>query len=422
MSASGSTRAFAPFEWLVAGRYLRARRKEGFISVIAGFSFIGIMLGVATLIIVMAVMNGFRQELFNKMLGLNGHVVVHSLDGNFTGFDEVAARISAVPGVKYALPLIEGQVMVSTPSTSSGALVRGLREADLKQLKAVGSNIRFGTLDGFDHKGGVALGSRLANDLNLKVGDQVTLLSPRGASTALGTAPRVKAYPVVAIFEIGMSEYDSSILFMPLNEAQRYFNQPDNVTVLEVVLDSPDEVGTLGQQIIEAGGPTIFISDWRQRNATFFTALQVERNVMFLILALIVLVASLNIISGLIMLVKDKGHDIAILRTMGATRGSVMRIFFITGAAIGIVGTLAGLGLGLLVCLNIESLREFIGWLTDTELFSPELYYLSQMPAEMDTGETASVVIMALVLSILATLYPSWRASRLDPVEALRYE
>jgi lipoprotein-releasing system permease protein len=422
MSASGSTRAFAPFEWLVALRYLRARRKEGFISVIAGFSFIGIMLGVATLIIVMAVMNGFRQELFDKMLGLNGHVVVHSLDGDFTAFDAVATRVRAVAGVKYALPLIEGQVMVSTPQTSSGALVRGLREADLKQLKSVGGNIRFGTLDGFDQQAGVALGSRLANELNVKVGDKVTLLSPRGPSTALGTAPRVKSYPVVAIFEIGMSEYDSSILFMPLNEAQRYFNQPDNVTVLEVVLNSPDEVGKLGPQILEAGGPTIYISDWRQRNATFFTALQVERNVMFLILALIVLVAALNIISGLTMLVKDKGHDIAILRTMGATRAAVMRIFFITGASIGIVGTLAGLGLGLLVCLNIESLREFIGWLTDTELFSPELYYLSQMPAEMDTGETVSVVIMALVLSILATLYPSWRASRLDPVEALRYE
>ena len=422
MSASGGTRAFAPFEWLVALRYLRARRKEGFISVIAGFSFIGITLGVATLIIVMAVMNGFRQELFNKMLGLNGHVVVHSLDGNFSGFDDVAARIRGVPGVKYAMPLIEGQVMVSTPSTSSGALVRGLRESDLKQLKAVGNNIRFGTLNGFDNQAGVALGSRLANELNVKVGDKVTLLTPRGASTALGTAPRVKSYPIVAIFEIGMSEYDSSILFMPLNEAQRYFNLPGNVTVLEVVLDSPDEVGKLGPEIMEAGGPTIYISDWRQRNATFFTALQVERNVMFLILALIVLVAALNIISGLIMLVKDKGHDIAILRTMGATRGAVMRIFFITGAAIGIVGTLAGLGLGLIVCLNIERLREFIGWLTDTELFSPELYYLSQMPAEMDTGETVSVVIMALVLSILATLYPSWRASRLDPVEALRYE
>jgi lipoprotein-releasing system permease protein len=312
--------------------------------------------------------------------------------------------------------------MVSTPASSTGALVRGLREADLKELKAVSGNIRFGTLDGFDGQPGVALGTRLANDLNVKVGDQVTLLTPRGASTALGTAPRVKRYPVVAVFEIGMSEYDSSIVFMPLLEAQRYFSKPGSVTVLEVVLDSPDEVSELGPKILETGGSSIYVSDWRQRNATFFTALQVERNVMFLILALIVLVAALNIISGLIMLVKDKGRDIAILRTMGASRGSVMRIFFITGASIGIVGTLAGLLLGVLVCANIERLREFIGWITDTELFSPELYYLSQLPAEMDTGETVSVVIMALVLAVLATLYPSWRASRLDPVEALRYE
>ncbi len=421
MSTTTSTRAFAPFEWMVALRYLRARRKEGFISVIAGFSFIGITLGVATLIIVMAVMNGFRQELFDKMLGLNGHVVVHSL-GSFTDYDDVAARIRDVDGVKYALPLIEGQVLISTPYTSSGALVRGLREKDLKSLKAISSNIRFGTLDGFDDQPGLALGSRMANDLNVKVGDEVSILTPRGPATALGTAPRVKRYPVVAIFEIGMSEYDASILFMPLKEAQRYFSVPDSVTVLEVVLNSPDEVGELAPKIITAGGPTIYISDWRQRNATFFTALQVERNVMFLILALIVLVAALNIISGLIMLVKDKGRDIAILRTMGATRGAVMRIFFITGASIGIVGTLAGLALGVLVCLNIERLREFIGWLTSTDLFAPELYYLSQMPAEMDTGETTTVVIMALVLSVLATVYPSWRASRLDPVEALRYE
>jgi lipoprotein-releasing system permease protein len=347
--------------------------------------------------------------------------VVHSLS-NFSDFDEVANRIRKVQGVKYALPLVEGQVMISTPSTSSGALVRGLREADLKELKAISDNIRFGTLNGFDQSPGLALGSRLANELNVKVGDQVSLLTPRGASTALGTAPRVKRYPVVAIFEIGMSEYDSSILFMPLNEAQLYFNQPDSVTVLEVVLNSPDEVGALAPQIVTAGGSSIYISDWRQRNATFFTALQVERNVMFLILALIVLVAALNIISGLIMLVKDKGHDIAILRTMGATRAAVMRIFFITGASIGIVGTLAGFLLGVLVCLNIERLRELIGWITDTDLFAPELYYLSQLPAEMDTGETASVVVMALALSIIATLYPSWRASRLDPVEALRYE
>jgi lipoprotein-releasing system permease protein len=424
MSGGRATRAFAPFEWMVALRYLRARRKEGFISVIAGFSFIGIMLGVATLIIVMAVMNGFRQELFSKMLGLNGHVVVHSLDPNFANYDDVTGRIRGVPGVKFALPLVEGQVMVSTPSSSGGALVRGLREADLKKLAAVSDNIRFGTLDGFDREEepGVAIGTRLANDLNVKVGDQVTLLTPRGASTALGTAPRVKAYPVAAIFEIGMSEYDSSILFMPLAEAQRYFSKPKSVSVLEVVLDSPDDVSKIGPKITEAGGSSIYISDWRQRNATFFTALQVERNVMFLILTLIVLVASLNIISGLIMLVKDKGRDIAILRTMGASQGAVMRIFFITGASIGIVGTLAGLALGVLVCLNIESIREFVAWITETELFSPELYYLSQLPAEMDVRETTSVVVMALLLSILATLYPSWRASRLDPVEALRYE
>ena len=262
----------------------------------------------------------------------------------------------------------------------------------------------------------------MANDLNVRIGDEVSLLTPRGPSTALGTAPRVKRYPVAAIFEIGMHEYDSSIMFMPLNETQKYFNQPDTVTVLEVVLDSPDEVGELGPKIAAAGGPSIYITDWRQRNATFFNALEVERNVMFLILALIVLVAALNIISGLIMLVKDKGRDIAILRTMGATRGAVMRVFFITGTSIGVVGTLAGLALGVLVCFNIERLREFIGWITRTELFPAELYYLSQLPADMNPNETAAIVIMALALAILATLYPSWRASRLDPVEALRYE
>ena len=420
-AAVPSTRAFAPFEWLVALRYLRARRKEGFISVIAGFSFIGIMLGVATLIIVMAVMNGFRQELFDKMLGLNGHVVVHSV-GQFTDYDKVAKRVRAVHDVKYALPLVEGQVLASTPLGSTGALVRGLREDDLKRLRAISSKVHFGTLDGFDKNPGIAIGSRMANTLNVKVGDSVSILTPRGASTPLGTAPRIKRYPVAAIFEIGMSEYDASIMFMPLNEAQIYFNQPDSVTVLEVVLESPDEVAELAPKILEAGGPSVYVTDWRQRNATFFSALQVERNVMFLILTLIVLVAALNIISGLKMLVKDKARDIAILRTMGATRGSVMRIFLIAGATIGVTGTVAGLVLGVLVCLNIDHIRWFMSWLTGTELFPAELYYLSELPAKMDVGETASVVIMALTLSVLASVYPAWRASRLDPVEALRYE
>lgn len=422
MGNSGQQRPFALYEWIVAGRYLRARRKEGFISVIAGFSFVGIMLGVATLIIVLAVMNGFRSELFNKILGLNGHIVIHPMSDRFKDFDEVAARLKKVDGVHYVLPLIEGQAMMSTKTLATGALVRGLREADLKSLKAISDNIRFGTLDKFDAGNGIAIGTRLANQLRVTIGDSVTLVSPRGASTPFGTAPRVKRYSITAIFEMGMSEYDNTIVFMPLREAQRYFNKPGAVTVLEIVVDKPDDVGKMRTPILQAGGPTIYVTDWRQRNSSFFNALQVERNVMFLILTLIVLVAALNIISGLIMLVKDKGPDIAILRTMGATRGAIMRVFLITGASIGIVGTLAGFLLGLVVCLNIEQIRKFISYLTSTDLFSPELYYLSQLPAEIDSGEVATVVIMALTLSVIATLYPSWRASRLDPVEALRYE
>jgi lipoprotein-releasing system permease protein len=422
MSEARQTRPFAAFEWMLAMRYLRARRKEGFISVIAGFSFIGIMLGVATLIIVLSVMNGFRSELFHKILGLNGHVVIHSMTGRFTGYDAVAERLRKVDGIKRVLPLIEGQVMVSTTSLANGALIRGMSEQSIKSLRAISGNIRAGTLDQFDDGTGIAMGTRLANALRIRVGDQVTLVAPRGASTPFGTTPRVKRYNLSAIFEMGMSEYDNSIIFMPLKEAQRYFNKPNSVSVLEVVVDQPDRVGELRQAILDAGGPKIYVTDWRQRNASFFSALQVERNVMFLILTLIVLVAALNIISGLIMLVKDKGTDIAILRTMGATRGTIMRVFFITGASIGVVGTLAGLILGIVVCLNVETIRQFISWMTSTDLFSPELYYLSQLPAEIDFGEVSMVVLMALTLSVIATLYPSWRASQLDPVEALRYE
>ncbi|MCG8561949.1 MAG: lipoprotein-releasing ABC transporter permease subunit [Hyphomicrobiales bacterium] len=416
------TRPFAPFEWLLAFRYLRARRKEGFISVIAGFSFIGIMLGVATLIIVLSVMNGFRSELFDKILGLNGHVVVHSMTGRFTDFDQVAERLRKVPGVKSVLPLIEGQALVSSNAAAQGALVRGLREADLMSLKAISDKIRHGSLKGFDENPAIAIGTRMANQHRIKLGDQISLMTPRGKQTPFGTTPGIKRYRVGAIFEMGMSEYDNSIIFMPLNEAQKYFNQRGRVSVLEVIIDNPDRVGELSPALLKAGGPTIYITDWRQRNASFFNALQVERNVMFLILTLIVLVAALNIVSGLIMLVKDKSADIAILRTMGATRGAVMRVFFITGASIGIVGTLAGFAIGMVVCLNIEAIRQFIARLTNTEIFSPELYYLSQLPAEVDSSEVITVVVMALTLSILATLYPSWRASRLDPVEALRYE
>ena len=421
-AVSGSTAPFSAFEWMIAGRYLRARRKEGFISVIAGFSFLGIMLGVATLIIVMAVMNGFRHDLFGKIMGLNGHVIAQKIGDPFTDYSEVASAISKVPGVVIAMPVIEGQVMVSSSTQALGGLVRGVREADLKSLKLVADNVRAGTLDGFDKQSGIAMGVRLANQLRVGLGDTVTLVSPRGAPTPFGTAPRSKPYQITSIFELGMSEYDRMMIFMPLPEAQKYFSKNGEVDVVEVVVDRPDDVDRYNALIKDAGGPSIIVNDWRQRNETFFNVLAVERNVMFIILSLIVLVAALNIISGLMMLVKDKGRDIAILRTMGATKGAVMRIFLITGASIGVVGTLAGLVLGVVFCWNIESIKNFVSWVSGTTVFDPSVYYLTKLPAEIDIHETGGIVLMALLLSVIATIYPSWKASKLDPVEALRYE
>ena len=341
---------------------------------------------------------------------------------------ELLAGVLAAPirvmhqGIRLAAPIVEGQALASSPFNASGVLVRGIRANDLNKLTSIAKNIKQGTLEGFDEGQGVAIGRRLADQLSLRAGDSITLVAPRGAITPMGTTPRIKPYKIAAVFEIGMSEYDSSFVFMPLAEAQAYFNRANDVTSIEIYTDNPDKVDAFRKAVTEAAQRPIFLIDWRQRNSTFFNALQVERNVMFLILTLIVLVAALNIVSGLIMLVKDKGSDIAILRTMGASQGSIMRVFLITGAAIGVVGTLVGFILGLVICLNIETIRQFISWLTNTELFSPELYFLSKLPAEVDVGETAAVVIMALTLSFLATLYPSWRAARLDPIEALRYE
>ncbi|MBX9862261.1 MAG: lipoprotein-releasing ABC transporter permease subunit [Hyphomicrobium sp.] len=422
MAATTDTKPFAPFEWMLASRYLRARRKEGFVSVIAAVSFLGIMLGVATLIIVMAVMNGFRKDLFSKILGLNGHVVVYKIGAPFNDYPDITKAVSTAKGVERAIPLIEGQVMVSSTVQALGAAVRGIGEEDLKHLKLVADNIRFGTLDGFDQSGGLAIGTRLANMLRISVGDPITIISPRGAATPFGTAPRSKTYPVTTIFELGMSEYDKTMIFMPLGEAQRYFSKPNEVDILEVVISDPEDVDNAARSIRTVAGPTINVTDWRQRNETFFTVLEVERNVMFIILSLIVLVAALNIISGLMMLVKDKGRDIAVLRTMGASKGSVMRIFLITGASIGIVGTIAGLIIGVVFCANIEEIRQFVAWAAGTKVFDPNVYYLTRLPADINPVETGSIVLMALVLSVLATIYPSWRASRLDPVEALRYE
>ena len=419
---AAATKPFAPFEWMIALRYLRAKRKEGFVSVISGISLVGIALGVATLIIVMAVMNGFRHELLSRILGLSGHVVVQGYGGELMHFDDVAAKVRAVPGVVRVSPVIDGQVMATSNGISRGALVRGIRRDDLAKLTTVSKTLSPGALSRFQGGDSVIIGYRMAQQLGIGPGMTITLIAPKGNVTPFGTTPRVKTYSVAGVFNIGMSEYDSSFVFMPLEEAQLYFGLGDGVSGLEAMVAKPDAVAGYTTAIAQAVGPTARILTWQDVNSSLFGALEVERNVMFLILTLIILVAALNIVSGLIMLVKDKGGDIAILRTMGATRGAVMRVFLIAGASIGIFGTLLGFVVGVLFCQNIEAIRQFLSSLTGTQLFNPEIYFLSKMPAEMDSGEVIAVVAMSLSLSLLATLYPSWRAARLDPVEALRYE
>jgi lipoprotein-releasing system permease protein len=414
---------FSPFERMVALRYLRARRREGFISVIAGFSLLGIGLGVATLIIVMSVMNGFRQELLSRILGVGGHLNVYSQGISLTNYDSLADRVRKVSEVVSVLPVIDGQVMASANNVASGAVVRGIRPEDLASKKhIISDHIIVGSLKDFSGDNALLVGSRMAARMGLRVGDSLTLISPKGNVTAFGTVPRLRAYRIVGIFEVGMYEHDNNFIYMPLEAAQVFFQLDNAVSLLEVTTDNPDNIQAIRNDVASAVGPGVRLVDWQQMNSSFFTAIQVERNVMFLILTLIILVAAFNVISGLIMLVKDKGQDIAILRTMGATRAMIMRIFLLAGASVGVVGTLFGFVLGLVFCDNIETIRQWIQTLTGTNLFSPEIYFLSQLPAVVDPHEVAVVVIMSLSLSLLATLYPSWRAARLDPVEALRYE
>ncbi len=414
---------FTPFERMVAFRYLRARRKEGFISVISWFSLLGIGLGVATLIIVMAVMNGFRAELFDRVLGLNGHLNVYSSDGVFLqNYEPLTETLRKVPGVLVVSPSVEGQTLITVNGAASGAMVRGVEPTIFRNREIINKHIVGGMLENFDGDS-VAIGRRMAMRLGLQAGDQITLLAPSGKTTVFGTAPRMKAYAIAAIFDVGMFEYDNGFVFMPLEAAKTFFRTANGVSGLELYIAQPHRFDAIKMRVMDALGHTnTRLLDWQQSNSSFFTALQVERNVMFLILTLIILVAAFNIISGLIMLVKDKGRDIAILRTMGASRGAIMRIFFMAGASVGVLGTAFGLVLGVSFAKNIESIRQLLQKMTGTDLFSAEIYFLSHLPAVLDWGEVFQVVVMALSLSVLATLYPSWRAARLDPVEALRYE
>jgi lipoprotein-releasing system permease protein len=416
---------FSAFERTVALRYLRARRREGFISLIAGFSLAGIALGVGTLIVVLSVMNGFQSQLLGRIQGLNGHFGLFGPGGSLTHYLDMGAEIERLPG-GHVLPTLENQAMAVSPKGSSGAVVRGLRPEDLAQLpmldktiKPQGARLEDGT---------VIVGARLAEKLGLKVGDDVTLIAPKGTVTAFGTVPRMRPYRIVGTFEAGMYEYDNAFVYMPLPAAQLFFQMPDAVTHLQVFVGKPGQ--QVDQQDIDLRRIDIIrlvsgrarLYDWQQVNASFFEAVKVERNVMFLILALIVLVAAFNIISSLIMMVKDKTRAVAILRTMGATRGAIMRIFFLDGAAVGVVGTAVGVLLGTAFARNIETIRAWLqGWL-GVNVFNPEIYFLSELPSQVHLGDLGMVVGMSLALSFAATLYPSWRAARLDPVEALRYE
>ena len=418
---------FGSFERMVAKRYLRARKGERFVSIIAIFSLIGIALGVGTLIVVMAVMNGFKADLLGRILGLNGDLSVYSqsYDGptSLRGYNNLSNRIEQMPHITSAIPFIEGQVLISAGNFNSGGMVRGMTASGLEKLKVISKTLDPTVLKQFQGDDVIIIGETLADQANLGVGSRLTLISPKGSATVMGNIPRIKSYRIIGIFDSGMHEYNSSYVFLPMQAAQKYFQLDDEVTGIQIFSNDSTHIQTVTHQLENSfRNDNLKFVDWTQSNNAFFGAVQVEQNVMFLILALIILVAAFNVISSLIMMVKDKTRDIAILRTMGASRGAIMRIFLMCGASVGVTGTLIGTVLGILFCKNIEHIRQGLQKITGTNLFNPEVYYLEHLPAKLDWSDVIQVVSMALFLSLLATLYPSWKAAKTDPVEALRNE
>lgn len=415
------------FERFIAWRYLRSRRQEGFISIITLLSLLGICLGVATLIIVMSVMNGFRDELFKKILGFNGHLFVNSFQqaGGLKDYNLVSQKIKQVEGVIAATPLIEDGAMITSDHGIDFARVRGLSIQDLSSRAFITDHIIIGNINQFQEREGVVIGYKMASRLGVSVGDFITLITPQNRETIIGNVPRIKDYPILAIFNVGMSQYDANFVLLPLAAAQAYFNRGQSVDYIEIITPNPNQATTVQQNILtyfRQNNISYQVDSWQERYRDFLDVLNVEKTVMFIILMLIILVASFNIISSQIMTVKDKRQEIGILRTMGATKKSILKVFLINGASTGFFGVGAGFLLGIVVVKNIEAIRQFLQQVIGTELFPNEFYFLSQLPAVMDWGQVLLIVGLAFSLTVLASLYPAWRAARLDPVKVLRYE
>lgn len=425
-----TTPPFAAFEWMIAWRYLRARRAEGGVSVMTWISLVGITLAVFALIATLAVRSGFREEFVNTILGANPHVTVFSsrvneetgqLDRTIPDYQAMAARLAAVPGVLHAAPQVRGQVMANANQRNAGVEVLGLTPEDFSAIPGIQPSERsFGDMSRFPE--GIAIGAGVARNLGVSVGDRIRLISPDGVKTAFGTSPRVNAYEVVYVFSAGRYDIDETRVYLPLPEAQSYFNRDGVVDEIAVTVARPEQIETMIPALLEAGGVQSTIWTWRDSAGSFLRALDVEDNVMFVILSILVLIAAMNIVSGLIMLVKNKGRDIGILRTMGLSEGSILRVFFICGASIGLLGTVAGVVLGCLFAIYIDPIFAFVNYVSGGGVWDPSIRGIYALPAKLEWRDVASAVALSLTLSFVVTLLPARRAARMNPVEALRYE
>ncbi len=411
------------FNGFIAWRYLWSKRTDSFISIIRTFSLLGIALGVATLIVVMSVMNGFRQELTQKVLDFNSHLSIFDGEGDFQNYAKILSQLKEMPEVLQAIPVIEGQGLLSAHGKSLGVMIKSFPFQDLIKREVLFKQNLIGDFSSFQESGNtIALGRHLAEKLHVRVGDRVSFLSPDGNVTPFGVLPRLQSFKVVALFESGMFEYDSATAFIPFAAAQTFFHKGAGVDHIDLFLENPHQSEQLVEKIQSQTPQSLKFLSWTEAHASFFEIVKIERNVMFIILTMIILVAVFNIVSGLVMLVKDKTQDIAILKTMGAGQQSILKIFLCVGSSIGILGTLSGVALGVLVASNLERLRQFVQSLTGSTLFNQEFYFLTELPVVINGGEILGICTMSIGFSFLATLYPAWRAAKLNPVQALRYE